>query len=256
MKKSLLLATMLAMVLCTNGPVMAQPVEEGPGSEGGAIAQPYGTPAPPDTADYALTDDGTVLVDGDSAMDCRTFAISYEQGYDRTGDPEQAQAVLEQCEQRGLLPSGEEAAPVDSVPAQEQQYQQPAPEAQGAIAQPYGEAPPPALPYYVYNGDGTVTIDSDTGTSCRDFLRSLEDGSLHSVSDQYALAQSVLEQCEQDGFLSSGGEATPVAQEQPRQTSRVSELPATGGTNLPLATLVAGTAVVVGLGGLMKVSRR
>ncbi len=70
-----------------------------------ALAQTSGGDPP----DYALEEDGTVVIDGDGATDCRSFASFLEQGdfEPPAGDPsQQAQSILEQCEEAGLLPSG------------------------------------------------------------------------------------------------------------------------------------------------------
>ncbi len=59
--------------------------------------------------DYVLEEDGTVAIDGDMGMDCRSFASFLEQGDfepPAVNPSRQAQSVLEQCEEAGLLPSG------------------------------------------------------------------------------------------------------------------------------------------------------
>jgi hypothetical protein len=59
--------------------------------------------------DYVLEEDGTVVIDGDGATDCPSFAAFLEQGdlEPPAGNPsQQAQRVLEQCGEAGLLPSG------------------------------------------------------------------------------------------------------------------------------------------------------
>lgn len=59
--------------------------------------------------DYVLEEDGTVVIDGDGATDCRSFASFLEQGDfepPAVNPSRQAQSVLEQCEEAGLLPSG------------------------------------------------------------------------------------------------------------------------------------------------------
>jgi hypothetical protein len=59
-----------------------------------------------DPPDYVLEEDGTVLIDGDLATDCTSFASSLEQGYFESGDISPgAQRMLDQCERAGLLPS-------------------------------------------------------------------------------------------------------------------------------------------------------
>ena len=72
-----------------------------------ALAQTSGGDPP----DYVLEEDGTVVIDGDGATDCSSFAAFLEQGYFEPGNnPAQAQSVLEQCEEAGLLPPGASAA--------------------------------------------------------------------------------------------------------------------------------------------------
>ena len=57
-----------------------------------------------DPQDYVLEEDGTVVIDGDLATDCRSFASSVPRADD---DPYlgQARRVLAECEEAGLLPS-------------------------------------------------------------------------------------------------------------------------------------------------------
>jgi hypothetical protein len=95
---------------------------------GPALAQTSGNPP-----DYVLGEDGTVVIDGDVATDCPSFASALEEGYELAGNPEQAQAVLEQCRQAGLLPSDASApappAPPSAQVAQQRQRPSPAPAA-------------------------------------------------------------------------------------------------------------------------------
>ena len=81
----------------------------GAAQEGGANASasasaaqgyPAGGEPPPPPPDYAYRN-GEVYVDGDEVLDCRTFVESFDEGYDEYGDQEQAQRVLERCEQAG-----------------------------------------------------------------------------------------------------------------------------------------------------------
>lgn len=58
-----------------------------------------------DPPDYVLKEDGTVVIDGDLATDCPSFA-EFVPSADGDPDLEQAQSVLEQCEEAGLLDSG------------------------------------------------------------------------------------------------------------------------------------------------------
>lgn len=141
--------------------------------------------------------------------------------------------------------------------------QETAPEVPGsgaAISVAPGEPPPDPVDF-VFNEDGTVTIDGDTGASCRDFALLREEG-YYRIGNQEQ-AQSVLEQCERAGFLSGDKAftAAPPTQEQryqyqqpnPRlampsasQSSPTrSVLPATGG--VPLLLLAVGM-VLVGAG--------
>ena len=121
-----------------------------------------------------------------------------------------------------------------------------APGSGGAIAVPYGEAPPPAPPYFVYNGGGTVTIDGDVGTSCFDFA--LTEEVLTRPGDLEQLAQSVVRQCEQDGFLTPDNRyaAFPPAQGQQPPVTQAA-LPATGGPGLssPGAPFASGALLIV-----------
>lgn len=57
-----------------------------------------------DPPDYVFEKDGTVVIDGDVATDCPSFA-TFVPNADRDPDLEQAQSVLEQCEEAGLLGS-------------------------------------------------------------------------------------------------------------------------------------------------------
>ena len=59
-----------------------------------------------DPPDYVLEEDGTVLIDGDLATDCRSFAGGPVPSADGDPDLEQARSVLEQCEEAGLLEPG------------------------------------------------------------------------------------------------------------------------------------------------------
>lgn len=50
-------------------------------------------------------ENGSVIIDGDVGTDCRSFALSVEQGYDLGLTQEQIQSVLEQCRSAGFLSS-------------------------------------------------------------------------------------------------------------------------------------------------------
>lgn len=66
-----------------------------------ALAQTSGN-AP----DYVLKEEGTVIIDGDGATDCTSFAFFLEQGTFESGNISPgAQRVLEQCEEAGFLNS-------------------------------------------------------------------------------------------------------------------------------------------------------
>ena len=118
---------------------------------------------------------------------------------------------------------------------------------QAATSSAPGENTPPPPPF-VFNGDGLVVIDGDVPTSCFDFAQLLEDGALRPSGDQEQLAQSVLGQCEQAGFLSPNNQyvAHPPAQgQQPPATQ--AELPTTGGPgpSIPRVPLAGGVLLVV-----------
>ena len=107
------------------------PIPEGEDGSAGAIARGPGDPPVPDLPDYVLSEDGTVIIDGDTGESCLTFASSIPTGEDfptsvadappdfpladDSPDFEQARGVLEQCEERGLLPPG--AATPSGIPA-------------------------------------------------------------------------------------------------------------------------------------------
>lgn len=139
MKTAFLSMTVLVAVLAA-APALAQ-TEGGQYREGtplgsaGAIARGPGDPPVPDLPDYVLSEDGTVIIDGDTGESCRTFASSIPVGEDfptsvadappefPLADPspdfEQARSVLEQCKQRELLPLGDQYAA--NTPARGQQ---------------------------------------------------------------------------------------------------------------------------------------
>lgn len=103
-KYSLVVATLAVLLTTATTPVLAQ--EEGV-SDSGAMGVPYGEPLPPDPPDFVLEEDGTVIIDGDTAFDCRSFALAREDGYFRGGNQEQALSVLQQCEEGGFLRQGD-----------------------------------------------------------------------------------------------------------------------------------------------------
>lgn len=74
----LLLVTVLTAALAA-APALAQTEgeqnqEAPPGGSAGAIARGPGDPPVPGPPDYVLDEYGTVIVDGDTGSDCRTFA--------------------------------------------------------------------------------------------------------------------------------------------------------------------------------------
>lgn len=89
MKGAVLLVALAAALAAS--PALAQTAAL-PGAEG---------ENPPD---YVLQENGTVVIDGDGATDCPSFAAFLEQGYFESGDVSPgAQRVLDRCEQAGLL---------------------------------------------------------------------------------------------------------------------------------------------------------
>lgn len=92
---SMLLAAMLVgMVVSSASPVLAQ-TQEQPRSSA-ATAQNA-----PDITDYELQDDGTVIIGGDTATDCRSFALYLDNpNYEPPGSWQQARDVLQQCKER------------------------------------------------------------------------------------------------------------------------------------------------------------
>ena len=152
---------------------------------------------------------------------------------------------------KGVVPGSE----VVSVTNEAGQYAQEETPSGGALAQPIGE--PPVDPVdYVFGEDGVVTIDGDQGMSCRDFALDVPQADTSSDLEQ---ARSVLEQCEEAGFLSSDA---PVVQQpdqavspMDRAPSTKKELPATGGYGL-LPSALAGGLLLTGLVALTLASRR
>ena len=74
-----------------------------------------------DAPDYVLEGDGTVVIDGDGATDCRSFALFLEEGSFESGDTLSAGArrVLEQCVEAGLLEAelaASAGAPAEALP--------------------------------------------------------------------------------------------------------------------------------------------
>ena len=143
--------------------------------------------------------------------------------------------------------------------------QQPATEAQGssaAMIQTPGEVTPDP-PDFVLSEEGFVIVDGDVGTSCPDFARDFEDdGALRTTNLDQEMAQSVLAQCEQAGFLTSGGPPAPVdASTGERLDYRElhqltpAQLPATGGSVSLLPALVGGVLLMPVL-GFATVARR
>ena len=104
MARRILAAALLAsLALAAWGTVPAAAQEGGAdasASASAAQAYPAGGEPPEPPPDYAF-DDGVVYVSGDEAISCREFVRYFDQGYDEYGDQEQAQRVLEKCEQAG-----------------------------------------------------------------------------------------------------------------------------------------------------------
>lgn len=89
---------LLTVLLATSvTPALAQ------GEDTGAFIPEPGADPGLEPPSFVLEEDGTVIIDGDVPTDCRSFASFREQGYFQNGDEEQAQDVLRQCEERGLL---------------------------------------------------------------------------------------------------------------------------------------------------------
>lgn len=152
---------LLALLLVV-GAVLAVAVAAAP-----ALADVSGDPP-----DYVLEEGGLVVIDGDLATDCPSFAGGVESGFLFGGvDPEQAQSVLELCRQAGLLPSGG-SAPVSPTP-------QPPNDAETSsdLAASSGDAPPypgfpdPEDPPVVENGG--IRVGYDIFTDCRSDYRVL-----------------------------------------------------------------------------------
>ena len=64
-----------------------------------------------------VSDDGRVTVDGDMGTDCRSFAISVEDGYTLGLTPQQIQSVLNRCGELGLLSPNDATQPEPVVVA-------------------------------------------------------------------------------------------------------------------------------------------
>lgn len=102
-RDSMLLAAIVVGTLISNAsPVLAQ-TQEQPRSAA-AMAQNAA-----DSPDYALQDDGTVIIGGDNATDCRSFALYLDNpNYEPPGSLRQARDVSQQCKEQGT------AGPVDT----------------------------------------------------------------------------------------------------------------------------------------------
>ena len=115
MKRTILAAALLAMMLVTDAPALAQE-GEGQSGNGGAIGYPEGGTPPPPPKDYALNEDGLVVVSGDEVLDCRTFVGAFDEGYDEWGNQTQAKRVLERCEQMGESPKTLQPPDMEALP--------------------------------------------------------------------------------------------------------------------------------------------
>lgn len=94
--------TILLAALCAAAVLMFASVAS---AQSAAIVE--GAPLPPDV----VQEDGSIVIGGDVGTDCRSFALSVEQGYDLGLTQGQIQSVLEQCEQASFLsstPAGEQ----------------------------------------------------------------------------------------------------------------------------------------------------
>lgn len=96
--------------------------------------------------DVVVQGDGSVTIGGDVGTDCRSFALSVEQGFDLGLTQGQIQSVLEQCEQAGFL---------SSTPVGEQYNDDVA----GAIPTPQPSTPVEGPP----SGENNTSVLPDTG---------------------------------------------------------------------------------------------
>lgn len=214
--------------------VMAMAVVAAP-----ALAQTSGGDPP----DYVLEEDGTVVIDGDGGTDCRSFASFLEQGYfePQPGDPsQQAQSILEQCDEAGFLESGEGTK---SAPAQGGEIWLPdastAPRDEGSLYRgAYEVTEDGALIYggdVVYQCEALVSLGAPAKPGDEDVT---EDGAVVEP-----LTREAVELCAEAGFLPAGAvleaPASPVASAGPDGA-----LPETGGPSLPVPLLAAAAALL------------
>ena len=128
MKRSVSLMIVLAWAATSAivaGPALAQQPATGTSDPGAAIAAGPGEVAP-DPPDFVLSEEGSVIIDGDVGTSCPDFARDFEDdGYLRTNlDQEMARSVLAQCEQAGFLISGGPPAPVDPSTGERLDYRE------------------------------------------------------------------------------------------------------------------------------------
>lgn len=107
MRKLLLAASCVSLVLMLTPAALAQSsaAEAGSGAEG----------APP--PDVVFQEGGIVTLGGGVVgTDCRSFAISVDQGYDLGLPQAQVQGVLDQCQAAGFLRSAERYEALTALP--------------------------------------------------------------------------------------------------------------------------------------------
>ena len=110
MKRLILLAAVLALLLPTAATALAHPEEEHQEEESGrtgGLSEPETGSSLPDSPEYAFREDGTVVIDGDVSTDCSSFARAFKLEDNLQRNLRQARSVLEQCEEAGLLDSGD-----------------------------------------------------------------------------------------------------------------------------------------------------
>ena len=226
--------------------------------------------------DFLLDEDaGVVIIDGDGATDCPSFAAALEEGF-LGGNRGQARSVLEQCRRADFLPSGG-SAPVSPTP-QPPSAPVPAQTTGGASAasSAVGANPSQGSEAVEVTEDGSVRIGHDVFLDCGNFTSGVPD---EAVRDETAARRNALgadapsepevraelerqaaqyaEACSRAGFpvATRVGSATPPAQQQhERMYPTRAVLPSTGGPNL-LIPVSVGAMLLMGLGVLWSVAR-
>ena len=188
------------------------------------LAQPPGGP-PFDPPDFVFQEDGTVLVDGDVVIDCLSFA-TYMPSADGDPDLEQAQSVLEQCEQGGFLSSDDGGDDVT----------QPETSTRGDLDCGDFASQAEAQAVLVADPSDPNGLDADNdGVACE---------STTSVASGTQFEDNT-------GFIDGGGSEAGgddgAAVNQPAAQTTTTPLPDTGG--LPLMPLVGASLLVLGLAG-------